>query len=55
MKNRIDETEYYFVIVLKETSKVIGEIDGYLESSDPHDPYPQNDTFSPCWMLNLEY
>ena len=27
MKRRIGETEYYFAIVLKETGKVIGEID----------------------------
>ncbi len=27
MKNRVGETDYYFAIVLKETDKVIGEID----------------------------
>ena len=27
MKKRIGETEYYFAIVLRETGKVIGEID----------------------------
>ena len=26
MKNRINETEFYFAIVLKDTGKVIGEI-----------------------------
>ena len=31
MKNRIGETEYYFAIVLKDTGKVIGEIDAYPE------------------------
>ena len=55
MKKRVSETEYHFAIVLKESGKVIGEIDGYPESSDPDDPYPANDTFSPCWMLNLNY
>lgn len=37
MKNRIGETEYYFAIVLKETEKVIGEIDAYPEHAEPHD------------------
>jgi ribosomal-protein-alanine N-acetyltransferase len=55
MKKRVGETEYYFAIVLKETGKVIGEIDGYPELTDPNDPYPKNDTFSPCWMLNRDY
>lgn len=55
MENRIDETDYYFAIVLKAAGKVIGEIDGYPESSDPDAPCPANDTFSPCWMLNPEY
>ena len=55
MKKRVSETEYHFAIVLKESGKVIGEIDGYPESSDPDDPYPANDTFSPCWMLNKNY
>jgi len=54
MKNRINETEYYFAITLKETGKVIGEIDAYPESSDPDTSSPK-DTFSPCWMLNESY
>jgi RimJ/RimL family protein N-acetyltransferase len=29
MKNRCGETEYYFAIALKDTGKVIGEIDAY--------------------------
>ena len=56
MAKRAGETEYCFAIVLKETGKVIGEIDAYPEPSDPHagaDARP--DTFSPCWMLNLQY
>lgn len=52
---RSSEKEYYFAIVLKETGKVIGEIDAYPEGSDPDDPNPRKDTFSPCWMLNLAY
>ncbi|MBR5947836.1 MAG: GNAT family N-acetyltransferase [Clostridia bacterium] len=55
MRKRADDAEYCFAIVLKETGKVIGEIDAYPES-DPHagDGSPA-DTFSPCWMLNLDY
>ncbi|MDO4467829.1 MAG: GNAT family N-acetyltransferase [Bacillota bacterium] len=48
MVRRERETEYYFAIVLKESGKVIGEIDAYPEDN-------QKDTFSPCWMLNKEY
>lgn len=56
MKNRIGETEYYFAITLKDTGKVIGEIDAYPEAGEPHgDETAPKDTFSPCWMLNLNY
>lgn len=55
MKNRIDETEYYFAIVLKNGGKVIGEIDAYPERGEPHDTTSPLDTFSPCWMLNSTY
>ncbi len=56
MKNRIGETEYYFAIVLKESEKVIGEIDAFPESGEPHqDENSVKDTFSPCWMLNQDY
>ncbi len=56
MLNRINETEYYFAIVLKETGKVIGEIDAYPETGEPHaDENTPKDTFSPCWMLNKAY
>lgn len=56
MKNRIGETEYYFAITLKETGKVIGEIEAYPETGEPHaDENPPMDTFSPCWMLNEAY
>lgn len=54
MKERAEETEYDFAIVLKDTGKVIGEIDAYPES-DPHADDSPADTFSPCWMLNPAY
>ena len=56
MKRRSRQTEYYFAIVLKETGKVIGEIDAYPETGEPlADETAPKDTFSPCWMLNLAY
>ena len=56
MRERESETEYYFAVVLKDTGKVIGEIDAYPEGSDPHaDEDSPKDTFSPCWMLNRDY
>ena len=55
MKKRAGETEYYFAIVLKNTGKVIGEIDAYPERGEPHDTTSAFDTFSPCWMLNRGY
>lgn len=56
MKRRAKETEYDFAITLKDTGKVIGEIDGYPEAGDPHSDTPTiRDTFSPCWMLNPAY
>ena len=56
MKNRVGETEYYFAITLKDTGKVIGEIDAYPETGEPHsDESAPKDTFSPCWMLNKAY
>lgn len=51
MKKRAGDTEYYFAIVLKESGKVIGEIDAYPESPDPDDD-SINDTFSP--LLDAE-
>ena len=56
MKKRVGETEYYFAITLKDSGKVIGEIDAYPEPADPHDgENALNDTFSACWMLNEAY
>lgn len=61
------DTEYCFAIVLKESGKVIGEIDA---APSPYEPpmlssreavtangkeSPLPDTFSPCWMLNAAY
>lgn len=55
VQRRIGETEYYFAIVLKETGKVIGEIEAYPETTEPHETGSASDTFSPCWMLNEAY
>lgn len=53
---RASETEYYFAITLKDTGKVIGEIDAYPEPGEPHSgDDAERDTFSPCWMLNKAY
>lgn len=56
MQNRASETEYYFAITLRENGKVIGEIDAYPETGEPHtDENAVRDTFSPCWMLNKKF
>lgn len=56
MKKRVSETEYYFAITLKDSGKVIGEIDAYPETGEPHaDENSVRDTFSPCWMLSADY
>lgn len=55
VQKRASETEYYFAIVLKETGKVIGEIEAYPETAEPHDTGSTLDTFSPCWMLNRAF
>lgn len=48
VSKRTGETEYYFAITLKETGKVIGEIDAYPETAEPHaDENTVRDTFSP--------
>ena len=51
-----EDAEYTFAIVLKDTGKVIGEIEAHPESSQPDmaENYVK-DTFSPCWMLNSNY
>lgn len=55
MKKRVCEIEYYFAITLKESGKVIGEIEAYPERGELHDTTSPLDTFSPCWMLNAAY
>lgn len=52
---RAKETDFLFAIVLKETGKVIGEIDAYPESPAPTEENTPLDTFSPCWMLHRDY
>lgn len=44
---------YCFAIVLRESGKVIGEIEAHPESAAPGEA--PEDTFSPCWMLNRKY
>lgn len=53
-KERSGDTEYTFAIVLKQSGKVIGEIDAAPEATAP-DMASAADTFSPCWMLNKAY
>lgn len=55
MRNRVDDVEYYFAIVLKDTGKVIGEIVAHPERHEPPDTPSPLDTFCPCWMLNGAY
>ena len=56
VKKRISESEHYFAITLKDSGKVIGEIDAYPETGEPHaDEHSARDTFCPCWMLNVYY
>lgn len=52
---RMADEKYYLAVVLRETGKVIGEIFGHPESSDPEQNNNDNDTISPCWMLNPAY
>ena len=55
MKERAQDTDFTFAIVLKETGKVIGEIDASPEATAPDKENAPEDTFSPCWMLNKGY
>ena len=48
------QPETCLAIVLKDSGKVIGEIEGHAESASPKDHAPA-DTVSPCWMLNRAY
>ena len=62
LAKRAEDTEYCFAIVLKESGKVIGEIDAEPSTCEPPGlcskkttPLPPPDTFSPSWMLNAAY
>lgn len=50
IQKRIDnaKSEIYFAICLKDTGKVIGEIFACADERE-------EDTFSPCWMLNEKF
>ena len=52
---RAKDGEYYFAITLKDSGKVIGEIDAMPETAAPDEKNAILDTFSPCWMLNTAY
>ena len=52
---RAKDKDFYFAIVLKESGKVIGEIDAMPETAAPDKENAVLDTFSPCWMLNPTY
>ena len=58
---RSSETEYCFAIVLKETGRVIGEIDALPSNYEPPMLYsrettqPPPDTFTPCLILNAAH
>ena len=56
VKERTEHSEYCFAIILKDTGKVIGEIEAHPESSQPDkaENYVE-DTFSPCWMLHPDF
>ena len=56
VKEKMAHSEYCFAIALKDTGKVVGEIDAHPESSQPDmaENYVK-DTFSPCWMLHPDY
>ena len=48
------QPESCLAIVLKDSGKVIGEIEGHPESASPEEDAPA-DTVSPCWMLHKDY
>ena len=56
VKEKMAHSEYCFAIALKDTGKVIGEIEAHPESSQPDkaENYTE-DTFSPCWMLHPDF
>lgn len=56
VQEKMSHAEYCFAIVLKDSGRVIGEIEAHPESSQPDkaEHYIQ-DTFSPCWMLHPDH
>ena len=62
LAKRAEDTEYCFAIVLKESGKVVGEIDAEPSTYEPPGlrskkttPLPPPDTFSPSLILNAAY
>ena len=61
MLKRGEDTEYCFAIVLKESGRVIGEIDAQPSNYEPpmlcsrKMPLPPPDTFTPSIILNAAY
>ena len=55
VQERAEDPEFYFAIILKETGKVIGEINAHTEATAPDEQEAARDTYSPCWMLNKVY
>lgn len=55
MIERAKDKDLYLAITLKENGKVIGEIFGLLEKNEHKSEDEPADTFSPSWMLNLNY
>ena len=55
VQERAKDEEYYFAIVLKETGKVIGEINAMPETAAPDEENAVLDTFSPCWMMHPDH
>lgn len=54
LRERENNNQYCFAIVLKENGRVIGEVEAYPEAATREEGAAQ-DTFSPCWMLNKDY
>ena len=53
--DKAKDKECYFAIVLKESGKIIGEINAVSEPSALDEKDAAHDTFSPCWILNSAY
>lgn len=56
VRERMEHLGYYLAITLKDSGKVIGEIEGAPESMEPQvDEASSCDTYSLCWLLNKDY